>query len=144
MLLGISNNTLRDVKLGQSLKKLASFINNPGDPRDHFDKAKRLTTMSQLYTFFYILGKSSRRCMDPVDYVYGVLGVLQLDIPRMTNPDTVWQTFLSQLEKLIVRVKIPVNPKKPSNTTIDARAWNVDLRTAQSMADVYRYIAPMH
>lgn len=137
MLLGTSN-ALQDVKLGRGLKNLASFIDNPGHPDTP------LGIMRELYTLFYILGKSSRRCMDPVDYVYGVLGVLQLDIPRTTDTDTVWQHFLSQLEKLIVRIKSPLNPKKRSNTTIDARAWNVDLKTAQSMADVYRYIAPMH
>lgn len=84
-------------------------------------------------------GTSPRRCMDPVDYVYGVLGVIPFDIPRMTDPKKVWQQFLSHLEKLIPPLKKRMASMRPQVKIqgINDRAYQVDLSTASNMADVY-------
>ncbi|KAI7874564.1 hypothetical protein K492DRAFT_222136 [Lichtheimia hyalospora FSU 10163] len=57
-----------------------------------------MTPTYQFFTLIRSLSKSPRRCMDPVDYVYGVLGILQIKIPRMTDPQKVWQHFLYELD----------------------------------------------
>ncbi|KAI7874550.1 hypothetical protein K492DRAFT_199873 [Lichtheimia hyalospora FSU 10163] len=49
-------------------------------------------------TLINSLNGSPRRCMDPVDYVYGLLGILQIKIPRMTDPKKLWQRFLFELD----------------------------------------------
>lgn len=54
---------------------------------------------------FHALAQSPRQCMDPVDYVYGVLGIFQLDILRKTDPNEVWQLFLSEPFKLLTNPK---------------------------------------
>ncbi|CDH48368.1 predicted protein [Lichtheimia corymbifera JMRC:FSU:9682] len=79
-------------------------------------------------------GNSPRRCMDPVDYVYGVLGILQFEIPRMDDPDAVWKLFLSEMDKHLGSV----HERFPLTRRISDRAYQVDLRKAQDMRDVYR------
>lgn len=81
------------------------------------------------------LGTCTRRCMDPVDYVYGVLGIFQFEIPRMDDPDAVWKLFLSKID-------IWWGPSRRKNSRfsfiITNRAYQVDLRKAKDMADVYK------
>ncbi|KAI7874422.1 hypothetical protein K492DRAFT_240852 [Lichtheimia hyalospora FSU 10163] len=74
------------------------------------------------------LGFSKRRCTDPVDYVYGVLGVLQLKIPRMTDPHAVWQYFVSEMDKRLQSI---------GDSSRIAGHAHFDLRFANNMADVY-------
>lgn len=69
--------------------------------------------------------------MDPVDYVYGMFGICPLDIPRMADPNAVWQLFLSKLENLLA------NDNIQSTMKISDRARHFDLATAQNMADAY-------
>ena len=88
--------------------------------------------------------------MDPVDYVYGVLGLFQFKIPRMTDPHAVWQIFLSELKSYLEDINNETFPvaKMDANTAyhtykekitgIDDRAQQVNLLTAQSMTDVYQ------
>ncbi|CDH54977.1 predicted protein [Lichtheimia corymbifera JMRC:FSU:9682] len=47
------------------------------------------------------LRRSKRRCYDPCDYIYGVLGMTRIKIPRMTDPNAVWRHFLSELDDLL-------------------------------------------
>ncbi|CDH48374.1 predicted protein [Lichtheimia corymbifera JMRC:FSU:9682] len=81
-------------------------------------------------SLLWTLGNSPRRCMDPVDYVYGVLGIFHFKIPRMDDPDAVWKLFLSEMDKFLDSLETPFR--------ISDRAYQVDLRKAQDMADVYR------
>ena len=60
--------------------------------------AKKKNHAYRFYFLLLSLGESTRRCMDPADYVYGVLGMLNIKIPRMTDPEAVWQSFLSELD----------------------------------------------
>ncbi|KAJ8652602.1 hypothetical protein O0I10_011748 [Lichtheimia ornata] len=80
---------------------------------------------------FDTFGKSSRQCMDPVDYVFGMFGMCPLDIPRMADPNAVWQLFLAKLEDLLANDDSP-------RTRISDRARHFDLAAAQNMADVYQ------
>lgn len=84
-----------------------------GDP-----EVEALAIRSMVKTF----GVSNRRCMDPADYVYGVLGVLRMYVPRKTDPDEVWKLFLERLSSYI---------------SISNHAKRFDLATARNMADVY-------
>ena len=43
---------------------------------------------------------STRRCYDPADYVYGMLGMMQIKIPRMEDPNQAWRHLLSELDDL--------------------------------------------
>lgn len=74
------------------------------------------------------LGQSTRQCMDPADYVYGVLGLLKIKIPRMTDPNAVWQRFLSELDKM--KALYP-------RGKINRRAYSFDLQKANNMRNVY-------
>ncbi|KAJ8654028.1 hypothetical protein O0I10_010364 [Lichtheimia ornata] len=72
------------------------------------------------------LSGSKRRCYDPVDYVYGVLGMLRIKIPRMEDPNDVWRHFLSQLDDLVPR----------DGRWIDL-ADEIDLRKVKNIGEVY-------
>ena len=74
----------------------------------------------------FSLSGSLRRCMDPVDYVYGVLGVLQIKIPRETDPKKVWQRFLSEIDYMDTKL-----------VGIREDAYEIDLTTVDCMGDVY-------
>lgn len=84
---------------------------------------------------------STRRCTDPVDYVYGVLGIFQFKIPRKTDPHEVWQLSLHELEDYLKDmendyVKVPWF-NNDRITGISDQARQVDLLKAEKMADVY-------
>lgn len=86
------------------------------------------------------LALSDRRCVDPVDYVYGVLGMFQLKIPRMNDPNAVWQRFLSELEKYVEDMKndkFEHDGRKYKISAAHDRAYRIDLREAENMSDVY-------
>lgn len=105
----ISYKWLTEIKISRRY----NFITNDSDlPSTRYFKHFKLVN---------IFANSPRQCMDPVDYVYGVLGVLGLNIPRKSDPNQVWQLFLSELK---------VAAKNP--------AYEFDLSTAQTMADVYQ------
>ncbi|KAI7875164.1 hypothetical protein K492DRAFT_173695 [Lichtheimia hyalospora FSU 10163] len=87
----------------------------------------------------YALGKSTRRCMNPVDYVYGILGMLQIKIPRMEDPSAVWQSFLCEFENYINGdIKEEVDSPFRNITGISDRAHQVNLQEVQHMSDVYK------
>lgn len=79
--------------------------------------------------------------MDPVDYVYGVLGLLDLDITRMNDADLVWQTFLSKLNERLNRMIDQVTQGKVSFTINQEK---VDLTKARNMSDVYKGLLKFH
>ena len=81
--------------------------------------------------------------MDPSDYVYGVLGLVQMDIPRMNDPRAVWSYFLSQVEDLIESWLHDserhhyASGKHIAAIAVSERAKKFDLSKASDMADVY-------
>lgn len=83
----------------------------------------------------YSLMNSTRRCYDPVDYVYGVLGMMEIQIPRMVDPYAVWRHFLAELDKYAPRFN-------RAEQCID-RAQGIDIREAKTIGDVYEklYVA---
>ncbi|CDH58126.1 predicted protein [Lichtheimia corymbifera JMRC:FSU:9682] len=86
---------------------------------------------------------SQRRCYDPVDYVYGVLGIFQFKIPRMTDPNAVWRRFLIELDHYMETTGIKNESFGGAGGRITGfcdHAYHVDLRKAKKMADVYRYL----
>ncbi|CDS07081.1 hypothetical protein LRAMOSA09604 [Lichtheimia ramosa] len=76
-----------------------------------------------------MLARSSRRCMKPVDYVYGVLGVLQLKLPRGVEPNELWQLFVSLVENAL---------KGSCLFRVNDHAREFDLLVARDMSDVYQ------
>lgn len=77
---------------------------------------------------------SKRRCYDPADYVYGVLGMMQIKIPRMNDPNAVWWYLLSKLDDLY-----PLE----SRSWMD-RADEIDLRKVEAIDDVYMELSLIH
>ncbi|KAI7875679.1 hypothetical protein K492DRAFT_173153 [Lichtheimia hyalospora FSU 10163] len=91
----------------------------------------------QLTYLMRTLGDSARCCMNPVDYVYGVLGMLQIKIPRMKDPNAVWQSFLCEFENYIDGgIKEEMFDCKHI-TGISDRARQVNLQKVDCMGDVY-------
>ncbi|KAI9319105.1 hypothetical protein BX666DRAFT_2025438 [Dichotomocladium elegans] len=74
------------------------------------------------------LSLDKRTCLDPCDYVYGVLGYLEIRLPRMCDPAEVWQAFLSQ-----VKLQLPKGAPLPVS---------FDLANAKDMASVYASFQP--
>ena len=98
------------------------------------------------YQFVFLLGtlgESTRRCMDPVDYVYGVLGMLNIKIPRLTEPKAVWQRFLSELDHYMDMEDIKnkvfqiTGGYNVKTTGIKESAYEIDLREVKRMSNVY-------
>lgn len=80
--------------------------------------------------------------MDPVDYVYGLLGIFQIRIPRMSDPSEVWRTFLFEMDNYMEDMKneevLSVDNEKGKLVGIKDDAKQVDLRKARQIADVYK------
>lgn len=80
--------------------------------------------------------------MDPVDYVYGLLGIFQIRIPRMSDPNEVWMTFLFEMDNYMEDMKneevLSVDNEKGKLVGIKDDAKQVDLRKARQIADVYK------
>ncbi|CDS09509.1 hypothetical protein LRAMOSA10869 [Lichtheimia ramosa] len=81
------------------------------------------------------LGESTRQCMDPVDYVYGVLGIFEIKMPRMKDPNAVWQLFLSKMQD---HMNEPWCQEILVIQKISDRAKQVDLLNVKDMRDVYK------
>ena len=109
----------------------------------------KMTPAYEFLSLMLSLAESTRRCMDPVDYVYGVLGILQIKIPRMTDPEKVWQRFLSELDDYLDRAgfkKKDIHDHDGSKTKIIGireYAHKIDLTTAECMGDVYGHLLDM-
>ncbi|KAI7873993.1 hypothetical protein K492DRAFT_241065 [Lichtheimia hyalospora FSU 10163] len=98
------------------------------------------------YQFLFLLhslGRSTRRCMDPVDYVYGVLGLLNIKIRRMTDPKAVWHCFLSELDIYMdmadIKNEVIQATKYDSGKIIGIQksAYEIDLQEVECMGDIY-------
>ncbi|KAJ8652894.1 hypothetical protein O0I10_011428 [Lichtheimia ornata] len=103
-------------------------------------------TLGGISSLFRAFAQSPRQCMDPVDYVYGVLGIFQIDIPRKTDPNEVWQLFVTELLKLFTdpkRVRIEQDYEKwiLSRYKSDRTIRQCNLLTAKNMGEVYKCFA---
>ena len=97
-----------------------------------------LYSLSDLFDNF---STCTRSCMDPVDYVYGILGLIDVDIPRMNDADLVWQTFLSKLKE---RLNSMIDQVTQGNVTFTIDGNQVDLTKATNMSDVYKGLLKFH
>lgn len=80
-------------------------------------------------SLIFSLMSSSRRCYDPADYVYGVLGMMQIKIPRKTDANEVWMHLLHELgnhgELYMLGFRCI------------GREHEIDLRKAKTIGEVY-------
>ncbi|KAI7887146.1 hypothetical protein K492DRAFT_202759 [Lichtheimia hyalospora FSU 10163] len=97
-----------------------------------------LYSLSDLFDNF---STCKRSCMDPVDYVYGILGLIDVDIPRMNDADLVWQTFLSKLKE---RLNSMIDQVTQGKVTFTISGNQVDLTKATNMSDVYKGLLKFH
>lgn len=107
-----------------------------------------MTDPRLLISLIDVFGRSTRKGEDEIDYIYGVLGVLSLDMPRMDKyilePNEGWRCFLSKLDNFLLEcmhaqfTTTNMNQDAVRLVTINEEARNIDLSTAQNMADVYR------
>ncbi|KAI7873963.1 hypothetical protein K492DRAFT_200340 [Lichtheimia hyalospora FSU 10163] len=104
-------------------------------------RAERISfwTLNHLFQAF---ARSSRKCTNSVDYVYGVLGVLQFNIPRMSDPKQVWQYFLVALDDFITDIKrrsmIDQRDELFAAIRLNQARRDFDLQAAECMSDVYK------
>ncbi|KAI7877829.1 hypothetical protein K492DRAFT_209362 [Lichtheimia hyalospora FSU 10163] len=80
------------------------------------------------------LAGSPRTCTNPVDYVYGVLGLLAIDVPRMSDPHAVWSTFLSVLSQRLQSVE---RNDPDFFASVSETAHSFDLSKAKNLGHVY-------
>ncbi|KAI7887300.1 hypothetical protein K492DRAFT_189235 [Lichtheimia hyalospora FSU 10163] len=79
-------------------------------------------------------------CTNPVDYVYGVLGMLNMKIPRMTDPEAVWQRFLSELDSCMdmedIKSEVIYLPGSFSGKIVGIKesAYEIDLQKVEFIA----------
>ncbi|KAI7881953.1 hypothetical protein K492DRAFT_176594 [Lichtheimia hyalospora FSU 10163] len=67
---------------------------------DALDEHDRLPCLqSTLHKF----AESTRTCTDPVDFVYGVIGLLDIGLPRMDNAHQVWEAFQGKFRDMRVK-----------------------------------------
>ncbi|CDH60924.1 predicted protein [Lichtheimia corymbifera JMRC:FSU:9682] len=110
-----------------------------------FGKHRAVKGVERLVNLFSSFSFSFRRCYDPVDYVYGVLGLLQIKISRMTDPTAVWQRFLYELDNYLEDFKGTEFPVFGGFFTkaicgIDGSAYEVRLEDVRNMREVYEVI----
>ncbi|CDH59362.1 predicted protein [Lichtheimia corymbifera JMRC:FSU:9682] len=108
--------------------------------RDSRDRNHLLPT--GLVAMFKSFALSARKCMDPLDYVYGVLGLFRFDISRKSDPNEAWHLFISELENYLLdpsRVKIEnVYQREIAYKLLNnCQACHCNLMGARDMRDVY-------
>ncbi|KAI9317418.1 hypothetical protein BX666DRAFT_1618979 [Dichotomocladium elegans] len=74
------------------------------------------------------LSLTKRKCGKKQDYVFGVLGILDIRIPYSNDPKVVWKTFLREMEK-----RLPKQSELP---------WEFDLARATNLAQVFASFQP--
>lgn len=101
----------------------------------------------EFYNLIDALGKSQRHCYDPVDYVYGVLGMFEINIERMSDPVQVWRRFVSELdnymEKNGFKIEETFDSMSSNSYKISYRALQVNLLEVKNMTDVYKDLLEM-
>ncbi|KAJ8659513.1 hypothetical protein O0I10_004878 [Lichtheimia ornata] len=72
-----------------------------------FNKNIQLQQLKSLDYLLDLLAKSERSCYFAEDYVYGILGILGWDIPRLNDMEDVWSRFLFSLKGFAEKVLWP-------------------------------------
>lgn len=75
--------------------------------------------------------QSSRRSTDPRDYIYGVLGLLGLHIPRIDDPMALWRLFLFEIQIMFTWTQYP------SHSLLYHANPTFNLDTASNLGDLY-------
>ncbi|KAI7878267.1 hypothetical protein K492DRAFT_197001 [Lichtheimia hyalospora FSU 10163] len=110
------------------------MFNSPSDPLSH---------ASIMYVKLQALAECNRTCTNTVDYVYGVLGLIGVHVPRYDQPKEVWMAFLSALDKHFKQYAM--NPKTGVQLmTVSKHATDFDLALAKDLSDVYRGLVHTH
>ncbi|KAI7873427.1 hypothetical protein K492DRAFT_212062 [Lichtheimia hyalospora FSU 10163] len=123
----------------RNVKAVYDWLHTVGSARNFTETRNEKKSASGLMFLMDTLGDSTRRCMDPVDYVYGVLGMLQIKIPRMKDPEAVWKSFLCEFENYIDDdIKNKECFPYMQITGISDRAHKVSLLKVEHMGDVYK------
>lgn len=99
---------------------------------------KRMLKMEAIdfYKLVKSLGYSMRECMDPADFVYGVLGMLQIKMPRLSNPKEVWARFLHELE-IYMETNNLFKHGERRKVYINSSIYDFDICEAECMSEVY-------
>lgn len=88
------------------------------------------------------LGLSHRTCHFPVDYVYGILGILGWDIPRLADPNLAWKHFISKLEQFTEMPKEQLDKHYRDNIRINVsdKAQSFSLSSSTNLGDAYCHL----
>ncbi|KAJ8652907.1 hypothetical protein O0I10_011441 [Lichtheimia ornata] len=95
----------------------------------------------RFYFLLWSLRDSTRRCYDPADYVYGVLGMLQIKIPRMDDPNAVWRHLLMALDDYM---KDDDDEDRSGSPSCVDRADIIDLCKAKNIGYVYKKLIEIY
>ncbi|KAI7874853.1 hypothetical protein K492DRAFT_199652 [Lichtheimia hyalospora FSU 10163] len=92
-----------------------------------------------LVIFLYSLSLSKRSCYFAVDYIYGILGFLGVDIPRHDNPDVVWKHFLAYIDYIIDEMygDDDMDAHGYSRIEVSKKAREFSLSTADNLGQVF-------
>ncbi|KAI7887153.1 hypothetical protein K492DRAFT_233032 [Lichtheimia hyalospora FSU 10163] len=101
------------------------------------DELSMVSRLDQIQDVFDSLSGSPRTCMDPLDYVYGILGLLNLDIPRIDNADGLWAIFLSKLEERLTQMVNDITEDVNVSFTLSKSARDIKLIEAKHVSEVY-------
>ncbi|CDH52834.1 predicted protein [Lichtheimia corymbifera JMRC:FSU:9682] len=97
---------VHQLKMGDEVKILDDLQYHLMILRDadrNFHKSDAQTTGGELDDFTLLLDQfatSERSCYYAEDYVYGVLGILGCDIPRLNDMEDLWDRFLFSLQRI--------------------------------------------
>ncbi|KAI9313853.1 hypothetical protein BX666DRAFT_552294 [Dichotomocladium elegans] len=89
-------------------------------PSQEYGAEVNITDIRLLYLNTF--ATSQRRATCSLDYVYGVLGIMNIDIPPMKDAQEIWRLFSEKLKERFPAIHVPCD---------------VDLTTANVMQDVY-------
>ncbi|KAI9321757.1 hypothetical protein BX666DRAFT_1905326 [Dichotomocladium elegans] len=110
-------------------RRLFEMVASIGRVRGSQADMARSNRNETLKLYLNSFATSQRKALYPVDYVYGVLGILDIDIPPMDDPKQVWHMFSEKLRKRHPDIDVPEH---------------IDLSKATKMEDVYGHFGFPH
>ncbi|CDH58128.1 predicted protein [Lichtheimia corymbifera JMRC:FSU:9682] len=121
----LANRLISEIYEKTKMIATSDTIHHLSRPRD--PEARAVECMQILSTF----KQSTRRCTDQRDYIYGVLGLLGLHIPRIDDPIALWRLFLFEIQIMFSWTQHP-----PHSLLYHANpSFNLD--TASNLGDIY-------
>ncbi|KAJ8659525.1 hypothetical protein O0I10_004890 [Lichtheimia ornata] len=120
-------NASADLKLSRSMfKQEHPFMLRHGVQNFHGSeggsKSRRFGMFLSILRQFI---KSTRSCYFVEDYVYGALGILGLDIPRLNNIEDTWDRFLFSFRRFVEK-----NFWEEIEELVYSRSWTSDVETS--------------